>query len=118
MTLEIDMLKEIYENLNNLGICRTQREFSRDFLGKSSGYYAQITSTGASPALAAIGTLVGVLHALVTNNAGRPADYAARRQIRSAWIAAAVMLDGERQRRRYPARRSPRLFDTPPEDNV
>jgi hypothetical protein len=110
------MLKEIYEILNGLGICRTQREFSRDFLGKSAGYYSQITSTGASPALAAVGTLVGVLHALVTNEASRPADYAARRQIRSAWIAAAVMLDGERHRRRYPARRSPQLFETPTEN--
>ena len=112
------MLQEIYEILSSIGICRSQREFSRDFLGKSSGYYAQITSTGASPALSAVGTLVGVLHALVTNDAGMPADHAACRQIRSAWIAARVMLDGERQRRHYPARRSPQLFNPHFEDNV
>jgi len=109
--LDMDTLRNVYNLLLELGFVKSQREFSRDFLGKSAGYFSQIATTGALPSLCALGTLAGVLYAIVVDEAGRPADYVARRKLRSAWVEAAVILDGERKRRRYPPRRSPHLFD-------
>ena len=109
---------EIYEILRTAGLCSSQREFSRDFLAKSAGYLAQMNATDAVPSLSVIASLVGVLHAMITDDARRPSDYVARRQLRSAWVASAVMLQGERERRQYPARRFPHPFETAAKEDV
>ncbi|MCI1141577.1 hypothetical protein MOP88_03235 [Sphingomonas sp. WKB10] len=49
------------------------------------------------------------------DEAGRPADYAMSRKLRSAWVASAVMLEGERQRRRYPRAGHPIHLTSPAE---
>lgn len=107
----MDTLQNVYNLLFELGFVKSQREFSRDFCGKSAGYFSQIATTGTLPSLCALGTLTGALYALVMDEAGRPADYAMSRKLRSAWVASAVMLEGERQRRRYPPRRASHPFD-------
>jgi len=97
-------LIDIYNTLHDLELCKSQRGFSRDFLGKSDGYLAQISAAGSVPDLAALSSLVGVLNAIIPPLDGDPVLYDSRRKLRAAWIASAVMLEGERNRRRYPQR--------------
>jgi len=109
-------LHSIYEALREIGLCRSQRDFSTQFLGKSSGYLSHITITGAIPAISAIGMLVGILHAIVVREDCLPDLYAERRKVRSAWVAASVLLDCERQRQRQPPRLTSNLPISLPED--
>lgn len=100
----MDDLYSIYETLREIGLCKSQRDFSKDFLGKSSGYLSQITNTGAIPAISAIGMLVGILHAVVVQGESMPDLWVERRKLRSAWVAASVILQRERHRQRCPSR--------------
>ena len=90
--------------LEEIGLCKSQREFSTDFLGKSGGYLSQITNTGAIPAISAVGMLVGILHAIVVQGESMPDLWVERRKLRSAWVTASVVLERERQRQRHPSR--------------
>ncbi|PTW49206.1 hypothetical protein C8J25_101712 [Sphingomonas faeni] len=103
-------LTDIYNILLELGLCKSQRGFSRDFLGKSDGYLSQIIAAKSVPDLAALSSLVGVLNAILPPLDGDPVLYDSRRKLRAAWIASAVMLEGERARRSYPQRFRPHPF--------
>lgn len=100
----MDDLYSIYDVLREIGLCKSQRDFSTDFLGKSRGYLSQITNTGACPALSAIGMLTGILHAIVVQNESMPDLWVERRKLRSAWVAASALLQRERHRQRHPSR--------------
>lgn len=94
-------LQDIYDMLLELGACQSQAEYSEDWLGRSKGYFAYLKSSKASPALSAIGMLIGRLEAICpTVDDSR--WWEERRQIRCAIIAATVMFAGEFELRYVP----------------
>lgn len=54
-------LTDIYDHLKGLGLCSSQDEFSRDWLGRSDGYFAYLRSSGEPICLSAVGMLIGRL---------------------------------------------------------
>ena len=94
-------LQETYDLLVELGACHTQAEYSRDWLGRSDGYFAYLKSTGDRPSLSAIGMLIGRLEA-ISPTVDDSRWWQERRQIRSAIIAAKVMFAGEFELRFVP----------------
>ena len=87
-------LNEIYEMLVELGLCKTQIDFSVNWLGKSPTYFAYLKSSGQGPALAAIGTMIGRLQSICpTSDDSR--YWVERRRIREAIRSAKVMWEGE-----------------------
>lgn len=94
-------IQEIYETLRALGFCKSQAEYSRDWLGRSEGYFAYLKSSKAPVALSAIGMLIGRLEAIKpTLDDSR--WYQERRRISGAIIAAKVMYEGEYELRFVP----------------
>lgn len=87
-------LEEIYDTLEELDLCKSHREFSSVWLGKSSGYFAYLKSTGTCPALSAVGTLIGRLHSICPSS-DDSRYWVERRRIRQAIIQAKVMWVGE-----------------------
>lgn len=97
----MNQLEDIYHELRDLGVCSTQAQFSTDWLGRSSGYYAYVKSSGEAPDLASIGMLIGRLKEVApTCDDSRYWDE--RRRIRTAIIAAKVMHQGEWELRHVP----------------
>lgn len=94
-------IEEIYETLHDLGLCKSQAEYSRDWLGRSKGYFAYLKSTKAPVALSVIGMLIGRLEA-VCPTVDDSRWYQERRRIRGALIAAQVMSAGEFELRFVP----------------
>ena len=87
-------LHEIYETLNDLKFCASQADFSRQWLGKSEGYYAYLKASSEAPALSSIGMLIGRLQSICpTVNDSR--YWEERRRLRSAIVKAKTMWQGE-----------------------
>lgn len=94
-------IEDIYDTLTELGFCKSQAEYSRDFLGRSGGYFAYLKSSKAPVALSAIGMLIGRLEAIKpTLDDSR--WFQERRRISGAIIAARVMYAGEYELRFVP----------------
>ena len=94
-------IQEIYDTLTDLGFCKSQAEYSRDWLGRSDAYFAYLKSSRAPVALSAIGMLIGRLEAIKpTLDDSR--WYLERRRICGAIIAAKVMYEGEFELRFVP----------------
>lgn len=86
-------LIEIYEILKDLGLCSSKKDFSRNWMGRSSSYLSYLTSTASNPSIASIGMLVGRLEAIApTSNDSR--WHEERAIIRSAITRAKVILAG------------------------
>ena len=97
----MDEIQDIYDTLTDLGFCKSQAEYSREWLGRSAGYFAYLKSTNAPVALSAIGMLIGRLEAIKpTLDDSR--WYLERRRICGAIIAAKVMWAGEYELRFVP----------------
>ncbi|WP_448189352.1 DUF6626 family protein [Azospirillum sp. sgz301742] len=51
------MLKQVYEELVRLGICSSQVEFSRVWLGSSDRYFSNVIATGRQPSVQVLTSL-------------------------------------------------------------
>lgn len=87
-------LHEIYQTLKDLNFCASQADFSKNWLGKSGGYYAYLKASNEAPQLSCVGMLIGRLQSICpTGNDSR--YWEERRQLRSAIVAAKTMWLGE-----------------------
>ena len=75
---------------------KDQATFSRDFLGRSEGYYVYIKSSRAPICLVSLSLLVAALHS-ITADVDESREFVKRQRLRSAWVSALVMLEGERE---------------------
>lgn len=89
-------LDEVYDALLELGYCRNQQDFSRNWLGRSGSYFAYLKSTRARPSPSSLGMLAAQLRAMLLTSTSSTA-YVERRRLRSAWVAVMTMWMGERE---------------------
>lgn len=90
-------LTDIYDLLVEYGLCHNQTEFSRDWLGRSDGYFAYIRCTRSQPSAASL----GMLSARISNvlySLGRTAPEVKRKRLLKSGMAAALMMFRERSR--------------------
>ncbi|MBX7459363.1 hypothetical protein K3152_14005 [Qipengyuania sp. 1NDH17] len=94
-------LDTIFHEVQSLGLCRTQEDFSVDFLGKSPGYMAYLRSSNAPVCLTSIKLLFERLKShCPSSDDSRWHDERAR--MRSLIIAVQVMWNGECELRHLP----------------
>ena len=92
----MEVLDEIYGLLKEYDYCKTQADFSTKFLKRSEGYYAYIKSSQAPICLVSLCLLATLLHSIASEvNPSR--EFVKRQRLRSAWCAAMVMLEGEKE---------------------
>ena len=92
----MEVLTDIFKLLKEYKYVKDQADFSRAFLGRSEGYYGYIKSSGAPICLVSLSLLATALHS-VAANVDESREFVKRQRLRSAWVAALVMLDGERE---------------------
>jgi hypothetical protein len=88
-------LARIFELLCEFNLCSNQTEFSRDWLGRSKGYYAYLRCTGAKPSSASLGMLSARILNISLRVAGKMAE-ADRKRLLKAAVTAAIMMMQER----------------------
>ena len=88
-------LSDIFDLLCEYDLCSNQSEFSRDWLGRSNGYYAYLRSTGAEPSPASLGMLSARILNVSLRVAGKMAE-ADRQRLLKAAVTAAIMMLPER----------------------
>lgn len=94
-------LDTIFRETQGLGLCRTQEDFSVDFLGKSPSYMAYLRSSDATVCLTSIKLLYERLKMLCpTCHDSRWHEQRAR--MRSLIVAVQVMWQGELELRYVP----------------
>lgn len=94
-------LTEIYETLKDAGLCSTQAEFSREWLGRSDHYMAQIGGDPRKASLTSLRLLASRLE-LETLHRKEAADLATYRKIRGLFVAAQTVLCGVVELRHVP----------------
>jgi hypothetical protein len=97
------MLDEIYTTLKDHGFCADQQDFSREWLGRSEGYYAYLRSSGARPSTTSLALLAARIFGVVPRVSVSPLLLSSG-PLRSAWVAATTLWQGERKaelQRRY-----------------
>ena len=95
-------LNEIYDHLKGLSLCATQDEFSRDWLGRSDGYFAYLKSSGEPICLSAVGMLIGRLRS-VCPTCDESSLFEERARIRLALKMAKTLYYGEWELRNLPS---------------
>lgn len=90
----MNTLDEIYTTLRAEGLCIDQQDFSVRWLGRSGGYYAYLRSSGARPSPTSCGMLAARIFAIVPRTSASPL-FLASGPLRSAWVAASTMWQGE-----------------------
>lgn len=95
-------LTDIYEHLKGLGLCATQDDFSRDWLGRSDGYFAYLKSSGEPICLSAVGMLIGRLKC-VCPTGDESSLFEERARIRLAMKMAKTLYYGEWELRNLPS---------------
>lgn len=80
----------IFDTLRDLGLCRSQAEFSRLWLGRSDHYMAQIGGDPRKASLTSLQLLVCRLNLAALKSKGGPS----RRELRSAFVEARTILLG------------------------
>ena len=94
-------LGDIYEHLHDLGFCPTQSEFSREWLGRSEGYFAYLKSSNAPVCLSAVGMLIGRIRSICpTTDDSRL--FEERTRLRMALNMARTLFVGEWELRNLP----------------
>ncbi len=88
-------LAQIFKLLCEFDLCSNQTEFSRDWLGRSKGYYAYLRCTGAEPSPASLGMLSARILNASLRVGGKMAE-ADRKRLWKAAVAAAIMMLPER----------------------
>lgn len=88
-------LARIFELLCEFDLCSNQTEFSRDWLGRSKGYYAYLRCTGAEPNPASLGMLSARILNVSMRVAGKMSE-ADRKRLLKAAVTAALMMLSER----------------------
>ena len=83
-------LTGIFHTLRGLGLCCTQAEFSRQWLGRSAHYMAQIGGDPRKASLTSLQLLVCRLSLATIKAKGLPTQ----REIRSAYVEARTILNG------------------------
>lgn len=86
-------LTEIYETLKSEGLCATQSDFSKNWLGRSAHYMA---STGGDPHRASLTSLqlLASRLELAALEAKEKSSQASYRRIRGAFVAARTIFNG------------------------
>lgn len=84
-------LSDIFDLLCEFDLCSNQTEFSRDWLGRSNGYYAYLRSTGADVSSASLGMLSARISNVLYRSAGK-IDAADRKQLLKAAVTAGIMM--------------------------
>lgn len=86
-------LRDIYCTLHRLGICSTQADFSRNWLGRSSHYMAQIGGDPEKASLTSLQLLTWRLNfaRMKAKSHPNPIFY---RELRSAFVLAKTTLEG------------------------
>lgn len=95
-------LTEIFEVLRAEGFCETQAEFSEVWLGRSQHYLAQIKHDPSRLSLTSLRLLATRLE-LTWLLAIKAAPYETQRKLRSAFVSARTMCDGEFELRHVPS---------------
>lgn len=90
------VLDEIYSLLKEYKYCRDQADFSRIFLGRSNGYYAYIKSSKAPICLLSLSFLATAIHS-IASEVDDAREFVKAQRLRSAWVSALVMREGERE---------------------
>lgn len=94
-------LFEIYEALKEEGFCANQAEFSTFWLGRSAHYMSQIKGRADKASLTSLNLLASRLEVAVFV-AGALATGATYRRLRTAFVSARSMCDGEYELRHLP----------------
>lgn len=89
-------LDEIYDLLKEYKYCKDQADFSCIFLGRSAGYYAYIKSSKAPICLLSLSFLTSAIHSIAAE-VDDAREFVKAQRLRSAWVSAIVMLEGERE---------------------
>ena len=97
-------LKMIYEALRDEGLCRTQAEFSREWLGRSDHYMSSIGGDQRRASLTSLRLLATRLE-LATLKAKAGNNQSTYRKVRGAFISARTIYDGV-----FELRHVPRLY--------
>ena len=95
-------LDDILTILRDLGVCRTQEEYSTLWLGRSPGYFAYLKSANEPPTLSAIGMLIGRLQSIQPDQ-NASSCWLERARIRTAITMAKTMWAGEWELKNLPA---------------
>ena len=94
-------LKLIYEALRDEGLCGTQAEFSREWLGRSKHYMSSIGGDPRRASLTSLHLLASRLE-LATIKAKAAANRSAYRNLRSAFVSACTLYNGVFELRHLP----------------
>jgi hypothetical protein len=94
-------LTNIYQILRSVGLCSSQAEFSRNWLGRSAHYMASIGGDANRASLTSLRLLASELE-LTVLIAKHSTDASTYRQIRNAWVAARTICDGVFELRNVP----------------
>jgi hypothetical protein len=92
----MQVLTDIFKLLKEYNYVADQADFSRKFLGRSEGYYAYIKSSKAPICLVSLSLLAAALHS-VAAEVDESREFVKRQRLRSAWVGALMMLEGERE---------------------
>lgn len=84
-------LTEIYELLRGYNLCANQSQFSRDWLGRSDGYYAYLMSSEADPNPASLGMLSARISNVLVLSAGK-LDEGDRKRLLKAAVTAGLLM--------------------------
>ena len=68
-------IQKIYEKLREAGFCKTQADFSREWLGRSEGYLAYLRSARAQPSITSVSLLLEKLKKIVEMQELRHGDH-------------------------------------------
>jgi hypothetical protein len=100
-------LTDIYDLLRSHNLCANQTEFSRDWLGRSDGYFAYLRSSHAEASSSSLGMLSARISNVLFRTPGQ-IDEADRKCLLKAAVAAGLMMFRERSREVNGARRQRR----------
>lgn len=99
-------LSDIFDLLCEYSLCSNQTEFSRDWLGRSNGYYAYLRSTGAEASSASLGMLCARITNVLYRTAGK-IDEADRKRLLKASVTAGIMMLKEKSHEAVQQRQHP-----------
>ncbi|MFC3442164.1 DUF6626 family protein [Sphingobium rhizovicinum] len=88
-------LSDIFNLLCEYNLCSNQSDFSRDWLGRSNGYYAYLLSSGAEPNSASLGMLCARISNVLFQTVGK-IDESDRKRLLKASVLAGIMMMRER----------------------
>ncbi len=90
-------LIDIYERLRGYNLCANQSQFSRDWLGRSDGYYAYLLSAGADANPASLGMLSARISNILVLSASK-LDEGDRKCLLRAAVTAGLLMFPEKSR--------------------